>query len=210
MTSVVSALVLAGVLAAAAPVAAASLYITNTKGDSVSIIDTTTLEVTGTITLGAGKPNRIVFHPDGKTAWVVYDKSHDLGIIDAETKKLVKRVKVGGNPYNLNFSPDGRYLYVLDWSSDTSNDEVIVYDLNAETIEWRTEVSTWPAHSVFSRDGRLIYVSGETAGDVTVIDTTNTEHRQPARARAEATRWASRSRPTARRSTRAPARTRPC
>ena len=172
MTSVVSAFVLAAVLAAAAPAAAASLYITNTKGDSASIIDTTTLEVTGTIKLGAGKPNRIVFHPDGKTAWVVYDKSHDLGIIDAETKKLVKRVKIGGNPYNLNFSPDGRYLYVLDWSSDTSNDEVIVYDLKAEKIEWRLEVSTWPAHSVFSRDGRLIYVSGETAGDVTVIDTT--------------------------------------
>ena len=157
---------------APAPVLAASLYITNTKGDSVSIIDTTTLEVTGTIKLGAGKPNRIVFHPDGKTAWVVYDRSHDLGVIDAESRKLVKRVKIGGNPYNLNFSPDGRYLYVLDWSSDTSNDEVIVYDLKAEKIEWRVEVSTWPAHSVFSKDGRLFYVSGETAGDLTVIDTT--------------------------------------
>ena len=170
MTSVV--LALAAILAAAAPALAGSLYVTNTKSDSVSIIDTTTLEVTGTIKLGAGKPNRVVFNPDGKSAWVVYDKSHDLGVIDAETKKLVKRVKIGGNPYNLNFSPDGRYLYVLDWSSDTSNDEVIVYDLKTEKIEWRVEVSTWPAHSVFSRDGRLLYVSGETAGDLTVIDTT--------------------------------------
>src|SRR5262249_19203801 len=135
------------ILIAAGPAAAASLYITNTKGDSVSIVDTNTFEVTGTIKLGAGKPNRIVFHPDGKTAWVVYDKSHDLGVIDAEAKKLARRVKIGGNPYNLNFSPDGRYLFVLDWSSDTSNDEVIVYDLKAEKIEWRVEVSTWPAHS---------------------------------------------------------------
>ena len=160
------------VLAVAAPAAAASLFITNTKSNSISIIDTTTFEVTGTIPLGQGKPNRIVFHPDGKLAWVVYDKSHDLGIVDADARKLVKRVKIGGNPYNLNFSPDGRYLYVLDWSSDTSNDEIIVWDLKAEKIEWRLEVSTWPAHSVFSRDGRFFYVSGETAGDVTVIDTT--------------------------------------
>jgi YVTN family beta-propeller protein len=159
------------VLAMAGPAAASSLYITNTKSNSISIIDTDTFEVTGTIPLGAGKPNRVVFHPDGKLAWVVYDKSHDLGVVDAETRKLVKRVKIGGNPYNLNFSPDGRYLYVLDWSSDTSNDEIIVWDLKADKIEWRLEVSTWPAHSVFSRDGRLIYVSGETAGDVTVIDT---------------------------------------
>src|SRR5439155_1741338 len=124
----------------------------------------------GEIPPGRGKPNRVAFHPDGKTAWVVYDKSHDLGIVDADSKKLVKRVKIGGNPYNLNFTPDGRHLLVLDWSSDASNDEIIFYDLKAEKIDGRVEVSTWPAHGVFSRDGKLLYVSGETAGDVTVID----------------------------------------
>jgi YVTN family beta-propeller protein len=163
------------VLGGAIPAAASSLYVTNTKSNSVSIIDTNTFEVVGTIALGPGKPNRIVFHPDGKIAWVVYDKSHDLGVIDAEARKLVKRIKIGGNPYNLAFTPDGRYLYVLDWSSDTSNDEVIMYDLSTGKIDGRVEVSTWPAHGVFSRDGRLFYVSGESAGDVTVIDTAKRE-----------------------------------
>ena len=163
---------LAALLTGASPAAAATLFITNTKSDSVSVIDTDTLEVVGTIPVGKGKPNRIVFHPDGKTAWVVYDKSHDLGVIDAEGRKLLRRVKIGGNPYNLAFTPDGRHLLVLDWSSDTSNDEVIFYDLKAEKIDGRVEVSTWPAHGVFSRDGKLVYVSGETAGDVTIIDVT--------------------------------------
>jgi len=163
---------LAALLTGASPAAAATLFITNTKSDSVSVIDTDTLEVVGTIPVGKGKPNRIVFHPDGKTAWVVYDKSHDLGVIDAEGRKLLRRVKIGGNPYNLAFTPDGRDLLVLDWSSDTSNDEVIFYDLKAEKIDGRVEVSTWPAHGVFSRDGKLVYVSGETAGDVTIIDVT--------------------------------------
>jgi YVTN family beta-propeller protein len=165
-----SLLVGALLLLAPSPAAAASLFITNTKSDSVSVIDTTTFEVVATIPVGKGKPNRVVFHPDGKWAWVVYDKSHDLGVIDADTHKLVKRVKIGGNPYNLNFTPDGRHLLVLDWSSDASNDEVIFYDLEAEKIDGRVEVSTWPAHSVFSRDGKRLYVSGETAGDLTVID----------------------------------------
>ena len=163
---------LAALLTGALPASAATLFITNTKSDSVSVIDTDTLEVVGTIPVGKGKPNRIVFHPDGKTAWVVYDKSHDLGVIDAEGRKLLRRVKIGGNPYNLAFTPDGRHLLVLDWSSDTSNDEVIFYDLKAEKIDGRVEVSTWPAHGVFSRDGKLVYVSGETAGDVTIIDVT--------------------------------------
>ena len=168
----VGSLALLGVAAAGA---ASTLYVTNTKSDSASVIDTNTLEVVGTIALGPGKPNRIVFQPDGKLAWVVYDKSHDLGVIDAETRKLVRRVRIGGNPYNLAFTPDGRYLYVLDWSSDTSNDEIIVWDLANAKVEGRVEVSTWPAHGVFSRDARLFYVSGESAGDVTVIDTAKRE-----------------------------------
>ena len=53
------------------PAAAATLYVTNTKSDSISVIDTATFEVAHTIPLGKGKPNRVVFHPDGKTAWVV-------------------------------------------------------------------------------------------------------------------------------------------
>jgi YVTN family beta-propeller protein len=158
-------------LLAASPVAAAQLYVTNTKSESVSVIDTSTFEVIHTIPLGKGKPNRIVFHPDGKTAWVVYDKTHDLGIVDAEGRKLLKRVRVGGNPYNLAFSPDGRFLYVLDWSSESSGDEVILYDLPAERVDARIEVSTWPAHGVFTRNGRTFYVSSETAGNLAAIDT---------------------------------------
>ena len=56
---------------AVAPAGAATLFVTNTRSDSISIVDTSTLEVTGTIPLGKGKPNRVAFHPDGKTAWVV-------------------------------------------------------------------------------------------------------------------------------------------
>jgi YVTN family beta-propeller protein len=170
-----SLLTAAWLVLAALPVSAGTLYVTNTKSDSISVIDTTTFEVVATIPLGRGKPNRVVFHPDGRTAWVVYDKSHDLGVVDAESRKLLRRVKVGGNPYNLNFTPDGRHLLVLDWASDTSTDEVIFYDLQAQKIDGRVEVSTWPAHSVFSRDGRVLYVSGETAGDLTVIDVARRE-----------------------------------
>ena len=47
---------LAALLTGAAPAAAATVFITNTKSDSVSIIDTDTLEVVGTIPLGKGKP----------------------------------------------------------------------------------------------------------------------------------------------------------
>jgi YVTN family beta-propeller protein len=168
-------LLVVGLLLLGAPASAATLFVTNTRSDSISVIDTNTFEVVATIPLGPGKPNRVMFHPDGRTAWVVYDKSHDLGVVDADARKLLRRLKIGGNPYNLNFTPDGRHLLVLDWASDTGTDEVIFYDLQAQKIDGRVEVSTWPAHSTFSRDARLLYVSGETAGDLTVIDVARRE-----------------------------------
>jgi YVTN family beta-propeller protein len=161
---------LALLLGTGAPAAAATLYVTNTRGDSASVIDTETFEVLATIPLGPGKPNRIALHPDGRTAWVVYDRSHDLGVVDLQGRRLLRRVRIGGNPYNLAFSPDGRTLVVLDWASERSRDEAIFWDLQAGRVEGRVEVSTWPAHAVFAPDGRRLYVSGETAGDVTVID----------------------------------------
>src|SRR5437867_4227294 len=164
-------LLLAAILGGAGPAAGATLFVTNTKSDSASIIDTDTLEAVGTIPLGQGKPNRIVFHPDGRTAWVVYDKSHDLGVIDAEARKLIKRVRIGGNPYNLAFTPDGSHLLVLDWSSDTSSDEVIFYDLKAEKIDGRVDVSTWPAHAIFSRDGKLLFAAAGENKAILKIDT---------------------------------------
>src|SRR3970282_2517567 len=75
------------------------------------------------------------------------------------------------SPSNLPFTPAGAYLYVLDWSSETSKDEIIIYDLNAEQVDGRIEVSTWPAHSLFTRDGRTFFVCGETAGALSVLDT---------------------------------------
>ena len=170
MRSVIGALVAFVLVSQAGAAGAATLYVTNTRSDSISVIDTETFDVVATILLGRGKSNRVAFHPDGRTAWVVFDKSRDLGVVDAEARTLLRRVKVGGNPYNLTFTPDGRHLVVLDWASETSTDEVIFYDIAAGRVDGRVEVSTWPAHALFSRDGKHLYVSGETAGDLTVID----------------------------------------
>jgi YVTN family beta-propeller protein len=147
------------VLAAAAPAAAATLLVTNTKSDSASVIDTDTLEVVTTIPLGKGKP-----------------KSHDLGVIDVEGRKLARRLKIGGNPYNLAFTPDGRHLLVLDWSSDTSNDEVIFYDLNTEKIDTGTNKEVGRIalpgivhEATLTLDGKFLYATLRKANKVPPI-----------------------------------------
>jgi len=89
-------------------------------------------------------------------------------VIDAEGRKLLRRVKIGGNPYislSPRRTPPARPRLVERHEQRRGD----LLRPEAEKIDGRVEVSTWPAHGIFSRDGKLVYVSGETAGDVTII-----------------------------------------
>ena len=143
------------------------LYVTNTHSGTISVIDTTRDEVVATIPLGGGVPNRIVLTPDGAQAWAIHDKSRVISVVDVATRKVLRRVKIGEWPYNLTFTPDGRYCWVLDWG-DVS--KLLIYDVQKGALDGEIEVSTWPAHGIFSRDGKLFWVTSETAGNVTVVD----------------------------------------
>lgn len=150
-----------------AGVQASELYVTNTHSGTISVIDTTRDEVVATIPLGGGVPNRVVLTPDGTQAWAIHDKSRVISIVDVAARKVLRRVKIGEWPYNLSFTPDGRYCWVLDWG-DVS--KILIYDVQKNALEGEIEVSTWPAHGIFSRDGKLFWVTSETAGNVGVVD----------------------------------------
>jgi YVTN family beta-propeller protein len=156
-------------LLAAWPGAAHSseLYVTNTHSGTISVIDTTRDEVVATIPLGGGVPNRIVLTPDGAQAWAIHDKSRVISVVDVAARKVLRKVKIGEWPYNLTFTPDGRYCWVLDWG-DVS--KLLIYDVQMGALDGEIEVSTWPAHGIFSKDGTLFWVTSETAGNVTVVD----------------------------------------
>jgi len=159
--------ILAILLLGPAVAGAAELYVTNTHSGTISIIDTERDEVIGTIPVGGGVPNRSVLTPDGRHLWVIHDKSRRMSIVDPAARKVLRQIKIGEWPYNLAFSPDGRYCWVLDWG-DVSR--LLLYDIAKEAVEAAIEVSTWPAHGIFSRDGRLFWVTSETAGNVAVVD----------------------------------------
>ncbi|HWC05303.1 MAG TPA: beta-propeller fold lactonase family protein [Methylomirabilota bacterium] len=143
------------------------LYVSNTHSGTISVIDTGRDEVVATIALGGGVPNRIVLTPDGTQAWAIHDKSRVISVVDVAARKVLRRIKIGEWPYNLSFTPDGRYCWVLDWG-DVS--KLLIYDVQRGVVDGEIEVSTWPAHGIFSRDGKLFWVTSETAGNVTVVD----------------------------------------
>ena len=70
----------------------------NYDSDSVSVIDTNTLNVVATIPVGHN-PQDIAWAPDGRFAYVVNNSSNNVSVIDARTDKVTTIIPTGaGRP----------------------------------------------------------------------------------------------------------------
>ncbi len=88
------------------------VYVPNSLGNSVSVIDPKTYQVIDTFKTGKN-PQHIVPAYDLKTLWILNDKSNTVTPIDPNTGKPGVTIPVD-DPYNLYFTPDGRFAIVVD------------------------------------------------------------------------------------------------
>jgi len=88
-----------------------TLYLTNTNGNKISIIDVAAKRVVGEIPTGKG-PARIALTPDGKT--LVYNLQFEpaAGFADVASKKQIAQVPVPGRPLSLTMTRDGRRAFL--------------------------------------------------------------------------------------------------
>ena len=106
------------------------LYIVNTDGNKISIIDTASHKVTGEIPTGKG-PGRIALTPDGKT--LVYNLQFEpaVGFADIAARKQAAQIPLTGRPLSLTMSHDGRrgFLGIQD------QDKVVLVSVPERKIE---------------------------------------------------------------------------
>jgi YVTN family beta-propeller protein len=85
-------------------------YITNSDGNSISVIDTRRHERVGTIPTGKG-PGRIALTPDGRTLVYNLQAGSAVGFADVRSRRETAVVDIGGRPLSLTLSRDGRTAY---------------------------------------------------------------------------------------------------
>ncbi|MFF2325488.1 MULTISPECIES: hypothetical protein [unclassified Streptomyces] len=142
------------------------IYVPNTNSDTVSVIDPATYKVIKTIKVGR-QPQHVVPSWDLKTLWVNNDLGDSLTPIDPATGRVGRAVPVS-DPYNLYFTPDGKYAVVM-----ASMDRELVFR-DAHTMKTAKTVPvdcSGVNHADFTTDGRYFIVSCEFSGELLKVDT---------------------------------------
>jgi YVTN family beta-propeller protein len=73
-----------------------TLYVTNGRAKSISVIDVATHQVTRTYDDIGARPWGIGISPDGKMLYTANGSSGDVSVVDAATGKVVSRIATGG------------------------------------------------------------------------------------------------------------------
>jgi YVTN family beta-propeller protein len=142
------------------------VYVPNTESNTVTVIDPKTYKVVRTIPVGL-QPQHVVPSWDLRTLWVNNDVGNSLTPIDPANGRVGKPVDVH-DPYNLYFTPDGKYAIVM-----ASLDRQLVFrDAHTMAIRKVLPVSCYGVnHADFSPDGRYFIASCEFSGELLKVDT---------------------------------------
>jgi YVTN family beta-propeller protein len=91
--------------------AAARIYITNSAGNTVDVIDSSTNQVVQVIR-GIELPHGVVFSPDAKRVYISNESESIVDVVDRESAKILKKVGLSGHPNNLTITKDGGRVLV--------------------------------------------------------------------------------------------------
>ncbi|MBP1816477.1 VCBS domain-containing protein [Mycobacterium sp. OAE908] len=140
-------------------------YVTNRSAGTVTVIDTTTNNVIGTIAVGP-TPDALAIKPDGTKLYVSSLDNNTVTVVDPNTKAIVKTITVA-KPTAMAINSSGSVLYVT--SRDTGTVTKITTSTNTVSGTVSLPAGSLPTGIVVSPDKTKIYViSNKASGGGTV------------------------------------------
>jgi YVTN family beta-propeller protein len=146
------------------------LYVTNSAGDDVTIIDVATNKPIGRIEVGP-HPHGIAVPASQDVILVTIeghgkDKPGELVWIDPFTDKVTRRMNIGPMPNQLAVTPDGKFAYI-----PAADGHYEVVDLKAGKIIQRIFTGGRPHNTLCSPDGKRMYLAPMgSPKKVTIVD----------------------------------------
>jgi YVTN family beta-propeller protein len=131
------------------------LYVTNSAGDDVTVIDVATHKVIGRIEVGL-HPHGIAVPASQDVIYVTIEgtKPGQLLWVDPRMDKITRRMDIGPAPNQLAVTPNGKFAYI-----PASNGYYEVVDLAKATIIKRIFTGGRPHNTICSPDGKRMYLA---------------------------------------------------
>jgi YVTN family beta-propeller protein len=140
------------------------LYVGNSQGNTVSVIDLSSLKKIEDLTVGQ-HVHCIALTPDGRRLFTTSEVDHTLVISDTATKQIIATVKLPGKPNECAVTPNGRYVTV----PIRDGDSVAIVDVPQAKIVKVLPIKE-PHNSVNIGSNRYTYVSSMGSHEIDVID----------------------------------------
>jgi len=144
----------------------ARVYVTNSAGDSIHVVDTTTNKVVQVIK-GIEAAHGINFATDGSKAYVSNESTSTLDVFDRKSGTLIKKIELSAHPNNIAVSKDGGRIFVA-----IARDPGAVDVIDAATL---TRAKSIPVHGrlhniYVTPDGKYLIAGSISKKLMTVID----------------------------------------
>jgi len=141
------------------------IYVDNSGGADISVIDPATDAVTGVIRVSR-HPHGIVASPDKSRLYVSSEAEEVLDVVDLASSQVIHRVPLGRQPNNLAITPDGRRVYVC----LRGEAHVAIVDTASLTKVKSVPVGRAPHNVCCSPDGRWMIATSMDDNKLTAID----------------------------------------
>ena len=146
------------------------LYVGNSRGDDISVVDLASLKVVGDIKLG-DRIHGVAVQSDGKRLFVTVESDRTLRIVDTATQREVGSVKVSGRPNQVAVTPDGKYAVV----PIRDGDKVDIVDVAKQKVVKSLPIKE-PHNALNTGSNRYIFVSSMGSHEINVIDLEKMEY----------------------------------
>jgi YVTN family beta-propeller protein len=101
------------------------LWVANSGDGTVSNISTASKRVIDTLKVGTKRSNRVKFVPEGTLVLITDMGSGDLLVMDAATRKEVKRLHLGKTVEGILVAPDGSRAFI----AESADNQIAILDL---------------------------------------------------------------------------------
>jgi YVTN family beta-propeller protein len=141
-----------------------TLAVVSVGSNSVTLIDTATNKVKGTVYVGRS-PHEAFFTPNGRELWVTVRGENYVSVIDPQRMKEIRRIELANGPGMTMFGPDGKYAFVC--SSFTP--ELAVVEIASHKIVKRLpQVSPFSPNIAVTPENDEVWITLKDVGKVQI------------------------------------------